>query len=126
MELAWKTAEKDAAEYFGGKRRKMHRYKVQGPDIRLSTGNVELKQRASLPKWISNPFKKYSKEAASGLFSVMIVEKGVPPEEGFLVMTARQGQMLMNLHKMLKEQIQKNPNLTLSDLLRSSDQVKPQ
>src|SRR5690349_13210125 len=98
MEL-WKKAEYETATMFSGRRRKMKRYRKQGPDVKLDVGNVEVKQRATIPKWISNPFLKYSQQVASGLFFLLIVPKHQPATEGLVVMKASQASMLLKLYR---------------------------
>jgi len=54
----WRVLEAKVAEYFGGKRRKMRRYQLQGPDVNSPLADLEVKLRNRIPSWIVKYLKK--------------------------------------------------------------------
>jgi hypothetical protein len=102
VKLDWKTLEKNVAEYFGGKRRKMRRYQLQGPDVNQPVADIEVKLRKKLPGWVWQYLEKVGKWNKAKLAVVVMYEKGAEaPEAGIAILSTPHLKILLDAYLQL-------------------------
>jgi len=99
---SWKSNEYATAALLGGKRRRMRKYKKQGPDVNLDVANVEVKTRAVVPKWLCEALAKCSAASQNKLSMIFWIQDGQPINESLAVMSVAQAKMLIDLYRSIQ------------------------
>lgn len=118
----WRILEAKVAEYFEATRRKMRRYKVQGPDINHPVADIEVKLRAHLPKWTTEIIEKAEKWNTTKLTAVVLYEKGSEaPESGIAILRTPDLKILLEAY----QQQVSGPSLPIEALSGSTQTARP-